>query len=267
MSVQALIFDVDGTLADTEEAHRMAFNHAFEHFKLGWKWTQDAYRELLKTTGGKERIAAFLATRTVSASDRKRLAELIPDIHAEKTKFYSAFVADGAVPLREGVARLMEEALAAGCRLGIASTTTAANIDALLSSTLGPRGLEMFSVIACGDQVPAKKPAPDIYQLALRHLGVDADQAVALEDSHNGLLAATRAGLWTVITPTYWTETHDFAGADLVLPSLGDPRHPVPGEPGAKLEDAAWLTHAELVRRVELRPHCEVAALYATRAA
>jgi beta-phosphoglucomutase-like phosphatase (HAD superfamily) len=125
----------------------------------------------------------------------------------------------------------------------------------------------MFSVIACGDQVPAKKPAPDIYQLALRHLGVDADQAVALEDSHNGLLAATRAGLWTVITPTYWTETHDFTGADLVLHSLGDPGHPVPGEPGAKLEDAAWLTHAELVRRVELRPHCEVAALYTPRAA
>ena len=160
MSVQALIFDVDGTLADTEEAHRVAFNNAFERYKLGWKWSQDAYRELLKTTGGKERIAAYLASKTLSPSDRKRLTELIPAIHAEKTKFYSSFVADGAVPLREGVARLMEEALTAGCRLGIASTTTAANIDALLGSTLGPRGLEMFSVIACGDQVPAKKPAP-----------------------------------------------------------------------------------------------------------
>ena len=176
-------------------------------------------------------------------------------------------MAHGGVPLREGVARLMEEALSAGCRLAIASTTTAANIDALLGSTLGTRGLEKFSVIACGDQVPAKKPAPDIYQLALQHLGVDADQAVALEDSHNGLLAATGAGLWTVITPTYWTESHDFTGADLVLPSLGDPARPLAGEPGALLEDAAWLTHAELVRRVEQRPHCEVAALYAPRAA
>lgn len=267
MSVQALIFDVDGTLADTEEAHRVAFNNAFERYKLGWKWSQDAYRELLKTTGGKERIAAYLATKTLSPSDRKRLTELIPAIHAEKTKFYSAFVADGAVPLREGVARLMEEALTAGCRLAIASTTTAANIDALLGSTLGTRGLEKFSVIACGDQVPAKKPAPDIYKLALQHLGVDADQAVALEDSHNGLLAATGAGLWTVITPTYWTESHDFSGADLVLPSLGDPARPIAGEPGSQLEDAAWLTHAELVRRVEQRPHCEVAALYAPRAA
>lgn len=263
MSLEALIFDVDGTLADTEEAHRMAFNNAFERFKLGWTWSQDAYRELLKTTGGKERIAAYLATKTLSSSDRKRLAELIPAIHAEKTKFYSSFVADGAVPLREGVARLIEEALSAGCRLAIASTTTAANIDALLSSTLGPRGIERFSVIACGDQVPAKKPAPDIYQLAIRHLGVDPEQAVALEDSHNGLLAATGAGLWTVITPTYWTQAQDFSGAGMVLPSLGDPASPVAGEPGTVLEDAPWLTYAELARRGDRRPRSEIAALYA----
>jgi len=263
MSLQALIFDVDGTLADTEEAHRMAFNNAFERYKLGWKWSQDAYRELLKTTGGKERIAAYLAGKTLSAADRKRLAELIPAIHAEKTKFYSAFVADGAVPLRPGVVRLMEEALAAGCRLGIASTTTAVNIDALLQSTLGPRGLEMFSVIACGDQVAAKKPAPDIYRLALEHLGVEPEHAVAFEDSHNGLLAATGAGLWTIVTPTYWTETHDFSRAGMRLPHLGGPGQPVEGEPGTQLEDAAWLTYAELARRADRRPRCDIAALYA----
>lgn len=263
MSIDALIFDVDGTLADTEEAHRVAFNNAFERYKLGWKWSQDAYRELLKTTGGKERIAAYLATKTLSSSDRKRLTELIPAIHAEKTKFYSSFVADGAVPLRDGVARLMEEALTAGCRLGIASTTTAANIDALLGATLGRRGIEMFSVIACGDQVRAKKPAPDIYQLALQHLGVDADRAIAFEDSHNGLLAAARAGLRTVVTPTYWTEDHDFSVASMVLPSLGDPQRPLAGEPGTLLQDQAWLGHAELVRRICERPACEVSALYA----
>lgn len=263
MSIDALIFDVDGTMADTEEAHRVAFNNAFERYKLGWKWSQDAYRELLKTTGGKERIAAYLATKTLSSSDRKRLTELIPAIHAEKTKFYSSFVADGGLPLRDGVARLMEEALSAGCRLAIASTTTAANVDALLGATLGRRGIEMFSVIACGDQVRAKKPAPDIYRLALQHLGVDADRAIAFEDSHNGLLAATRAGLRTVVTPTYWTEDHDFSAASLVLPSLGDPQRPLPGEPGTLLQDQAWLGHAELVRRVCERPLCEVSALYA----
>ncbi len=263
MSIDALIFDVDGTLADTEEAHRLAFNHAFERFRLGWKWNQDAYRELLKTTGGKERIAAYLATKTMSAAERKRLTEMIPAIHAEKTKFYSSFVADGALPLRPGVQRLIEEALAAGCRLAIASTTTAANVDALLTATLGPRGIEMFSVIACGDQVRAKKPAPDIYRLALQHLGVDAERAIAFEDSHNGLLAATGAGLRTVVTPTYWTEDHDFSAAAMVLPSLGDPHRPLEGEPGTLLQDQAWLGYPELVRRVCERPLCEVGALYA----
>lgn len=263
MSIEALIFDVDGTLADTEEAHRVAFNNAFERFRLGWTWDPDAYRELLKTTGGKERIAAYLATKTLPGAERKRLAEMIPAIHAEKTRFYSAFVADGAVPLRDGVERLMDEALSAGCRLAIASTTTAVNIDALLQSTLGRRGIERFSVIACGDQVRAKKPAPDIYRLALQHLGVDADKAIAFEDSSNGLRAATGAGLRTVVTPTYWTQDHDFSAAALLLPRLGDPQHPLQGEPGTLLQDQAWLGHAELVRRICERPPCEVSALYA----
>ncbi len=262
MSIEALIFDVDGTLADTEEAHRLAFNNAFERFRLDWRWSPDAYKELLKTTGGKERIAAYLATKTLPTAERKRLTEMIPAIHAEKTKFYSSFVADGAVPLRPGVARLIEEALEAGCRLAIASTTTAANVDALLTATLGPRGIEMFSVIACGDQVAAKKPAPDIYQLALRHLGVDPEQAVALEDSRNGLQSAVRAGLWTVVTPTYWTEHQDFAEAGLVLPQLGEPHAPVEGEPGSALEDAGWLDYAELARRGDRRPRSEHAGLY-----
>ena len=262
MSIEALIFDVDGTMADTEEAHRFAFNNAFERFKLGWKWGRDAYRELLTTTGGKERIAAYLATKTLSPADRKRLTELIPAIHAEKTKFYSSFVADGAIKLREGVARLAEEALTAGCRLAIASTTTAVNIDALLQSNFGSRGLEMFGVIACGDAVRAKKPAPDVYRLALSHLGLQPDQAVAFEDSHNGLRAATAAGLWTVITPTFWTEAHDFSGAHLLLPHLGDPDQPLPGEPGTTLEDAAWLGFAELARRADPRPISEVGSRY-----
>ena len=189
MSIQALIFDVDGTMADTEEAHRTAFNLAFERYRLGWVWSRAEYRELLKVTGGKERIHHYIR----SAAGPRRVqapARVVPAIHAEKTRFYSSVVSDGAVPLRCGVERLLDEALAAGCRLAIASTTTAVNIDALLQSTLGTRGLEMFSVIACGDQVRAKKPAPDIYKLALQHLGLHAEQAVAFEDSRNGLRAA-----------------------------------------------------------------------------
>ena len=251
MSIEALIFDVDGTLADTEEAHRTAFNLAFERYRLGWVWGRDEYRELLKVTGGKERITHYLRSLTnVGPAEFKRLIDLVPDLHADKTRFYSSVVADGGVPLREGVERLLDEALSDGCRLAIASTTTAVNVDALLQANLGARGLEKFSVIACGDQVRAKKPAPDIYLLALKHLGLHADQAVAFEDSCNGLRSAVSAGLRTVVTPTYWTEGDDFSAAALVLPSLGSPARPLAGEPGERLRNEGWLSFAEVVQLV-----------------
>ncbi len=246
--IEALIFDVDGTLADTEESHRVAFNAAFERFGLGWDWTPARYRELLAVTGGKERIAAFIQTLPEPAAARQRLLSRVAEIHAEKTAVYAAAVRDGDVPLRPGVARLLDEAHDAGCHLAIASTTTAVNVDALLQSAFGSRGLALFDVIACGDQVPAKKPAPDIYELVLRTLGVDADRAIAFEDSPNGLRAARRAGLWTVVTPTYWTAGGDFTGAGLVLPHFGDPADPLPDESGGALHDNAWLTLDELQR-------------------
>ena len=246
--IEALIFDVDGTLADTEEVHRTAFNLAFERFGLGWEWDKLLYRQLLNTTGGKERIAAYIERLGLPPAETRNLLGLLPDVHAQKTKFYAAVVNDGALPLRDGVLRLIDEALAAGCRLAIASTTTAVNIDALLQSTLGARGLDIFNVIACGDQVRAKKPAPDIYRLALRHLDLPSERAVAFEDSANGLRAATATGLFTVVTPTYWSEDSDFSGAGLLLPSLGDPAHPLPGEPGRILRHTPWLGFDELSR-------------------
>ena len=266
MSIEALIFDVDGTMADTEEAHRVAFNLAFVRYRLGWVWQPSEYRELLKITGGKERLASFIDSLAIDAAERRRLHTILPDIHAEKTRFYSSFVNDGAVPLREGVARLLEEALAAGCRLAIASTTTAVNIDKLLQATLGARGLDLFSVIACGDQVRAKKPAPDIYRLALKHLGIGPDRALAFEDSPNGLRAAVAAGLWTVVTPNFWTEGNDFSAAALVLPSLGEPSHPLAGEPGGRLISAAWLSFDELVR-CAARGHASTLPSHAERRA
>lgn len=246
MSIEALIFDVDGTLADTEEAHRVAFNLAFERHRLGWSWSRTDYRQLLEVTGGKERIASYIDLLPVTPAERARLRALVPAVHAEKTRFYTAAVQDGGIGLREGVARLLHEARDQGCRLAIASTTTAANIHALLASTLGPRGLDLFAVIACGDQVRAKKPAPDIYRLALATLGLQPERALALEDSANGLRAAVGAGLWTLVTPTFWTQGGDFGAAGLVLPSLGEPEAPLHGEPGCQLKTAAWLRFEEL---------------------
>ncbi|HWH81790.1 MAG TPA: HAD-IA family hydrolase [Burkholderiaceae bacterium] len=247
MSIEALIFDVDGTLADTEEAHRRAFNSAFERCGLGWCWSRAEYRALLGVTGGKERLAHHIRATTPPAGQRA-LLDRIPALHAEKTHAYTAIAAAGGIALRPGIARLLDEAEAAGLRLAIASTTTAANIDALLRATLGDDGVERFDVIACGDQVRAKKPAPDIYALALQSLGVPPEHAIAIEDSANGLRSATAAGLWTLVTPTFWTEGADFGAAGLRLPHLGDPGEPVPGEPGSALADAAWLTLDELLR-------------------
>ncbi len=221
MAFEALIFDVDGTLADTEELHRQAFNHAFSQLQLGWVWDRALYRELLRTTGGKERITRYITQLALSPTDRTRALAQVAAIHEAKNRFYGEGVRSGSLSLRDGIERLLDEACAAGLKLAIATTTTADNVDALLTSTLGADGPDRFEVIACGDQVRHKKPAPDIYELALRTLGVEADRAIAFEDSCNGLIAATEAGLWTVVTPTFWTDGEDFAAAGLVLPNLG----------------------------------------------
>src|SRR5204863_9447367 len=140
---------------------------------------------------------------------------------------YTQLIADGRCPLRPGVARLFAEADDAGVRLAIASTTTAANVDALLTRHLGRGSLRQFHTIACGDLVEQKKPAPDIYERALSTLGLPADQCVAFEDSRNGLCAAKAAGLFTVVTASQWTEGDDFTEADLEISCLGDAEHPL----------------------------------------
>ena len=253
--IEALIFDVDGTLADTEEAHRQAFNDAFRAHGLGFRWSAQLYRELLQVTGGKERLAAFFDRTPLAASERSRLSSLIPWLHATKTAFYRERIERGRVPLRPGVRRLMAEARAAGVRLAIASTTSPDNVSALLEGALGYDALAGFSVIATGDAVPRKKPAPDIYLLALSRLGVGARRAVAFEDSAIGVAAAKAAGLLTVATPSDWTRGQDFAAADLVLPCLADPESPLAaadawriGAPYLGLEQLAIFHAATLTR-------------------
>jgi HAD superfamily hydrolase (TIGR01509 family) len=247
MTLEALLFDVDGTLADTEETHRQAFNAAFIQFELWWDWSPQKYAELLSVSGGKERIARYIDGLGLPKAEVARLKELIPAIHRTKTRLFTELIADGRSPLRAGVARLINEAHAAGVQVGIASTTTAANVEALISANLGRDAYRKFAVIACGDQVPNKKPAPDIYQLALAMLGLPPAACVAFEDSGNGIRAAKAAGLYTVATPTVWTTAQDFRAADLLLPGLGDPGQPLDLVSANRI-GASYLTLRELQR-------------------
>ena len=217
---EALIFDVDGTLADTEEAHRRAFNSAFSEFGLDWAWDSALYSELLLVTGGKERMQSYIAGLGVPQSERSRLLELVPALHALKTRRYRELIAGGRIPLRPGVERLMIQARSAGVRLGIASTTSPENIEPLIASGLGEDALGWFDTIATGDAVAKKKPAPDIYNAALQALRVAPSSAVAIEDSALGVQAAKGAGLFTVATPSQWTSTQDLTAADVVVDSL-----------------------------------------------
>jgi beta-phosphoglucomutase-like phosphatase (HAD superfamily) len=221
MKLKALIFDVDGTLADTEEAHRCAFNDAFRQHGLDWNWSELAYARLLSVTGGKERLQAYVDSLPLCAGAPRTCAQRIADIHKTKTEIYASMVEAGRVSLRDGVERLIDEAARANVQLAIASTTTLANIEALLRSTLGPYSPQRFAVVGAGDQVRRKKPAPEIYRFVLRELDRCAGECVAIEDSCHGLTAAKRAGLYTVVTPSDWTRADDFSAADMVLPSLG----------------------------------------------
>lgn len=245
MALKALLFDLDGTVADTEETHRQAFNHAFVRFGLPWEWTKPLYRDLLAVSGGHERIARYIETLPASEPDKARLRAQVPAIHESKTKLYTELIGDGRCPLRPGVARLFDEAYREGVQLAIVSTTSSTNVDALLTRHLGDAGRHRFSAIACAEHVERKKPAPDIYRLVLGMLGRSPDECAAFEDSPNGLRAAKRAGLFTVVTPSQWNGGEPFEDADLLLPHLGDPDHPLP-ESAAATVGAPWLDFASL---------------------
>ena len=221
MSLQALIFDVDGTLAETEDLHRLAFNAAFAEAGLDWIWSVDAYEALLRTTGGKERIAVHAA-----AVNTPLAPETIAAIHARKTRIYAELVDGGALEPRPGVRDLIGAARQAGLRLAIATTTSLPNVEALCRAIWQRPAAEVFDVIAAGDEVPRKKPDPGVYLLCLDRLGTAAGRAIAFEDSANGLKAARAAGLRCVVTPAIYTRNESFDGADTVLDSLAAFRLP-----------------------------------------
>ena len=225
--IKAFIFDVDGTLADTErDGHRVAFNQAFEQSGLDWFWDEDTYGELLAVTGGKERMKYYVELHNKPEKDQPDLAEMIKTLHAKKTENYVELLNNNAIPLRPGVKRLLEDARAANIRLAIATTTTPQNVTALLENALGKESLDWFEVIGAGDIVPNKKPASDIYDYVLQEMDLPASHCVAFEDSLNGIKSSKAANLTTVITYNGYTEQDDFNGALLVLDKYGDPEDP-----------------------------------------
>lgn len=246
---KAIIFDCDGTLADTErDGHRPAFNAAFAEAGLDWHWDQDRYGELLAVTGGKERIAFFMDQEGLTPPPGRDREALIAALHQAKTRHYLALLRTGAIPLRPGVLRLLREARAAGIRLAIATTTTPENVTVLLEQCGEPGLRDWFEVIAAGDVVPRKKPAPDIFELTLAQLGLAACDCVAVEDSQAGASAALGAGLkGLVVTLSAYTEDEDFAGVPLVVERLGGPGEPAGARQG-DLGGADWVDLGVLAR-------------------
>ncbi len=218
MTLRALIFDVDGTLAETEEAHRTAFNSTFAAWGLDWMWTKDAYRHLLKTTGGKERMRAHQQSLPTDA--RRLTGDEIAKLHVEKTAAYGAILAAGQLKLREGVAELIISARARGLKLAVATTTNTPNVEALCQCCWGKPAHDVFDHVAAGDMATQKKPAPDVYLLALEQLGMAPNACLAFEDSRNGVLSALGAQLRVLVTPSVYTNTDDFSDANWVIPTL-----------------------------------------------
>lgn len=249
-SLRAVLFDVDGTLADTErDGHRVAFNAAFEELGLDWNWDVELYGELLEITGGKERIHHYMRNYAPAGLDRSGLDAWIAGLHKIKTKHYVSLLERGQIPLRPGVARLIQDLRDANIKIAIATTTTEENVTTLLKSTLGECSLGWFDVIGAGDIVPGKKPEPDIYHWTLERLGLPAQQCIAVEDSENGLRSSLAAGLDTVVTVNDYTRLQNFSGATLVLSDLGEPTQPFAVLEGSAF-DNGWVD-AELLLKLK----------------
>lgn len=226
MALKALIFDVDGTLANTErDAHLVAFNEAFQTLGLDWHWSSELYQRLLDVAGGQLRIKHYMQNYQpeFECGDVDAFAE---KTQALKTKIYRRLINSGNIPLRTGVARLFNEARKAGLRLAIATTTTLGNVEALIVSTLGDGALDWFEVIGAGNVVSNLKPAGDIYHWVLAKMNLKASECMAFEDSRNGIISAADAHLKTLVTVNEYTQSHNFEGALVVLNHLGEPNKP-----------------------------------------
>ncbi|MEX3959512.1 HAD family hydrolase [Trinickia sp. EG282A] len=255
--MEALIFDVDGTLADTETAHREAFNAAFAEVGLDWHWDEALYTRLLDVAGGKERILHYWRCIEPEEASGPKAWETVEALHAVKTRHYAQRVRGGTLPLRPGVQRLIEEANRTGVPVAIATTTTPANLDVLLSAPFGGDWRKRFAAIGDASTTPVKKPAPDVYLAVLNELNIEGSRCVAFEDSENGLHAATAAGVPTIVTPTAYTRHHRFDEALAVLAHLGDPEMPLDVVRG---HDCRWIDLPTLRRWHSDAAHANVHA-------
>jgi HAD superfamily hydrolase (TIGR01509 family) len=224
MPLNALIFDVDGTLAETEELHRVCFNEAFAKAGHDWEWPQDLYRGLLKVTGGRERIHHYLDR--IGLDLGPNATTQVAALHAEKNELY-ALMARSSVALRPGIMRLITEARERGLGVAIATTTTRSNLEALLAAAFGQSGADWFAAIVAGEDVCRKKPDPSAYLRVLELLSLSPGECVVFEDSRNGLLAAKAAGLPVVVTPSVYAENENHEEADCVVSDLGEPGQPL----------------------------------------
>lgn len=222
MTIKAIIFDVDGTLADTEDGHRQSFNKAFAENNLAWNWDVELYDKLLKVTGGKERIKYFVDSFLAGYTKPADFEEFVKHLHKVKTAHYTAMLREGQIPLRPGIKQLIAEAHAAGITLAIATTTSPENVSTLLEMGLGMDWEKYFAANGCGDIVPQKKPAPDIYFWVLDKLKLAPQDCIALEDSINGLRSSMAAGIKTYITINHYTRNQDFTGAAGIFNDLSD---------------------------------------------
>jgi len=225
--LQALLFDLDGTLADTEsQGHRPAYNSAFKDLGLAWKWGPKLYRKLLNMPGGRERVRHYVEAYQPEHGEQS-VDELVDAVHSAKSMHYARRLERGKIPLRPGVRRLIEEARQMGVQVAIVTNASRASIEPFLAHAMGPGLIDKVSVVVGSEDGRAKKPAPDLYELALERLGVVAEHCVAIEDSDVGLQAARAAGLTTLVTVNSNTRTQVFDEAVLVVDSLGEADRPV----------------------------------------
>ena len=226
LKLRGIIFDVDGTLADTEEIHRIAFNRTFKEFDLDWQWSEEKYVELLSISGGKERMTNFGSALQTEYRTKKEFQTLISDMHKRKSIIYRQILSEQKINLRPGVLRLIDELINEKISLNIATSSSLDNVDTLLKYNLGSEWRKLFDVIESSDTTKEKKPNPAVYKNVLRRSSLNVEHVMAIEDTHNGLMAAVLASLKTIITTHPMTSKNIFQESCLVIDCMGEPNRP-----------------------------------------